>query len=301
VFGPIGIVESVGVLHPCENQQSEDLLIGDRITVLKDDDGALSSAESAVSDKAVDRLDAMRGGQSGEHDDDFELNLANSYQQSAMAISFLLQMKSDGLATISVTGGRYEHFTVLVESKEQTWWRRIPVKLLAKVAIADLTNTPRFEIKVFDLKEGIGRLALRVEIFLRRTDNPTERLVTVSLTNRTVAEGNYEERCLFQSYFSVEAASEREGIIKPYPSTDRALDEEERSLELLYRYMRTYAVGHGCAADWKTDGKTEKAKFVEALAFPTFETPTITPNIERQKSGEKLEIPMLAGTDLKLV
>ena len=27
-------------------------------------------------------------------------------------------------------------------------------------------------------------------------------------------------------------------------------DEEERSLDLLYRNRRSYAIGHGCAAEW---------------------------------------------------
>jgi Helicase conserved C-terminal domain len=289
----------VGVLHPHETLESEDVLIGDRITVLKDDDGALGEVENAVSDNAVDRLDAMKGGLSGELDDDFELSLANTYQQSAMAISFVLQMKVDSFVAITVTGGRYEQFKVLVERKEQTWWRRIPVRLLARVRIAELANTNRFEIKVFDLEEGLGRMAPRLELFLRRMENPKERLVTVALTNRTAAGGNYEARCLFQSYFSVEAVSDGVGIIAPYPSTKRALDEEERSLELLYREMRTYAVGHGCAADWDTEGRTDSAKVVKALAFPTFETPNITPNIERQETGERLEIPMLLLSDVE--
>jgi hypothetical protein len=289
----------VGVLHPHEPPQSEQDLIGDGTIVLKDDDGALEDAENAISDNAIDKLDSMKARQSNGRDDDFELSFANSYRQSAMAVSFVLEMKLECFITVTATAGRYEQFFPLVAGKKQTWWRRIPVNLAAKIPISEISNKNRHRVELFDVKAGLGPLVLHFEIFLRKTDQPTQRLVTVSLTNRTPAQGNYEERCLFQSYFEVEAIdAERKGIINPYPSTKRSLDEEERSLELLYREMRTFAVGHGCAADWKTDGSTEVAKKVEALAFPTFQVPTITPNIERGQTREKLEIPMLLLSDV---
>ena len=37
----------------------------------------------------------------------------------------------------------------------------------------------------------------------------------------------------------------------PYPEAEQSdRDEEEQSIDLLYRKRRTFAIGHGCAADW---------------------------------------------------
>ena len=40
-------------------------------------------------------------------------------------------------------------------------------------------------------------------------------------------------------------------MIEPYPDIEQPdSDAEEQSIALLYRYRRTFAIGHGCAADW---------------------------------------------------
>ena len=39
--------------------------------------------------------------------------------------------------------------------------------------------------------------------------------------------------------------------IEPYPDVEQPdSDDEEQSIALLYRHQRTFAIGHGCAADW---------------------------------------------------
>ena len=59
----------------------------------------------------------------------------------------------------------------------------------------------------------------------------------------------------FRPRFTAEVGSAEDGPhILAYPDPDgRARDEEEESLDLLYREAQTFAVGHGCAADWKQD------------------------------------------------
>src|SRR5262249_24010848 len=71
-------------------------------------------------------------------------------------------------------------------------------------------------------------------------------------------------------------------------------DPEEDSLRLLYRDSQTFAVGHGCAADWGLSGK--RAIWVSAEALPQFETPSISSDV-RRKDGSLVEVPMakLAG------
>lgn len=76
------------------------------------------------------------------------------------------------------------------------------------------------------------------------------------------------------------------------------LDEEEQSLALLYRNMQTFAVGHGCAANWGGVLGGGRAEWVSAECFPVYEVPSITPDVERV-DGTPIEISMrtLAGLD----
>jgi hypothetical protein len=75
------------------------------------------------------------------------------------------------------------------------------------------------------------------------------------------------------------------------------MDEEEQALDLLYREVPTFAVGHGCAADWDAPEGSVVAT-VHAVPLPTFETPSITPEIVTE-NGSQLEVPMgaLAAID----
>ncbi|MFW9259339.1 helicase-related protein, partial [Nostoc sp. CALU 546] len=115
------------------------------------------------------------------------------------------------------------------------------------------------------------------------------RLLTVCLINRT--NGSRDEDCLFQAGFKATIVSPKgEAHILPYPKPDFNSDDEEQSIALLYRQMETYAVGHGCAADWDKESSAGRVKAVTAECLPTFETPSITPDIG-------IEVPMapLAG------
>lgn len=289
----------VGVLHPhrIAKQEEEDLLPDDTI-LLKGNDKVLAEKQEQISDQALRKLEAMKDSTGGGLDDDFELSAANAYHQSAMAVSFLLETQRQGNLTVTVTGGRYEQFVVWVAGQRQIWWRRIPVRLVAILKVQDILNKKKHRIDTFEAKEGFGQLTLNIELFFRDTDTSSHTLVTVALTNRTVIDENYEQRCLFQSYFDIKAVGVgNSGLIHPYPNTRRSLDDEEKSLELLYRNLKTFAVGHGCAADWEIDPSQTTATMIKALAFPTFELPSITADIERDAPKGRLEVPMLLLSD----
>ncbi len=86
-------------------------------------------------------------------------------------------------------------------------------------------------------------------------------------------------------------------MILPYPETPvDLLDKEEKSMFLLYRNSQTYAVGHGCAADWGTRDQSDKVDLVKAEALPVYETASTTADIE-DGFGEPIRVAMapLAG------
>ncbi len=73
------------------------------------------------------------------------------------------------------------------------------------------------------------------------------------------------------------------------------MDAEDQSISLLYRKAETYAVGHGCATDWKLAGK-KNAYMVRAECLPVFETASITPDISREDGSPiKVSMASLAG------
>jgi predicted oxidoreductase (fatty acid repression mutant protein) len=72
----------------------------------------------------------------------------------------------------------------------------------------------------------------------------------------------------------------------PLPESKRicVADDDYQSNQLLYRDIRSYAVGHGCSADWD-DG--EIVKEIRTSVFPTYEVKPIVPN---QMKGVSLEM-----------
>src|SRR5262249_15767023 len=105
--------------------------------------------------------------------------------------------------------------------------------------------------------------------------------------------------CLFQT--ELDASFEGPGAaqpILPYEKAEDASPEDElKSLRLLYRDVPSFAVGHGCAADWTGGADPGRATAVRAAGFPGKETPSITPDIKDPVTNELITIPMpqLAG------
>ncbi len=144
----------------------------------------------------------------------------------------------------------------------------------------------------------LGPLKLAVEAYCRPTGEDGEKLITVCLVNRTKDGRGNNQRGLFQSEFTVSFETDAPfACVRPYPKAELTeLDEEEQSLELLYRDFETFAIGHGCAADWDQANSANLINTVSAVALPSYETPSITPTIRRE-DGTDVEVPMapLAG------
>ncbi|MEZ5343569.1 MAG: helicase-related protein [Acidimicrobiales bacterium] len=111
--------------------------------------------------------------------------------------------------------------------------------------------------------------------------------------------GRADEVGLFQSEFRVRIEGAAEGAFLPYPDVGAsAADPEELSNALLYRDAQTYAVGHGCAAEWSEDTGALGSGELVAQCLPSFEAPSISPDVLLE-DGTRLEVPMrpLAGLD----
>ncbi len=234
---------------------------------------------------------------------DLDLSATNTYRPSSMGISFLADLPPDSKIVVESSLGRYKSIEVQIESYSPKWWLRVPVTL-SKEFDAEAICSKR----IVQLKEGqkpeedCGPIDLQVELYARpnpHSDNPRERLITVCLVNRTdPGSSRPDELCLFQCSFDVKVVSPAgNNLILPYPESPvGTLDNEEKSLALLYRNFQTYATGHGCAADWGPKDNNDKVGKVTAECLPVFETPSTTPEIE-DDSGNPIKVAMapLAG------
>lgn len=219
-------------------------------------------------------------------DDDFDLSLANARMPSSMAVSFKLDLNNLSKFEVCISGAVYQPFDVFCGGEKKLWWKRIPVHITV-----DLLANWKSSLKVWNLlsRDSSGVLSANgLELSIRaidRHDVHGEKIVTIALINESQA-GDYTDRnrkSFFQTHFSVEATDEAcRPMIFPYREADSINDDKETlSNRLLYRNDQTFAVGHGCAADWNLvpSSNAQRCSKVWSEVLPSYEVPSITPDI----------------------
>lgn len=214
--------------------------------------------------------------------DDFDLTDANTFKPSAIATSFKCRIPVGGALKLTVRGAYYDKIIAHIGGLEQPrdWWLRRPFELTGSVPDHVLLNETN-RLKVIPMTaagDRRPRITPTIQVFSRPVPGETDpelRLVTVAVVNQ--APGTGPSSAFFQMGFDAAAA---DGLaIEPYPEVEQPdRDKEEQSIDLLYRKKRTYAVGHGCAADWGT-GTEESVPWVRAEPMPAYEVVSLTPNV----------------------
>jgi Helicase conserved C-terminal domain len=243
----------------------------------------LSETEEDPTEPIIEIEVKPTSGAQGQADsDDFDLTDANSFKPSAMAVSFQCAIPSGGSLEVRVTGAYYDRLPVEWPGlrRPRIWWIRRPFALTGIIdgqILLDMTG----QRKNVHLTPSLGiRVIPTLQLFSRRVPgqpaDSAERLVTMAALNTTSGTG--PSSALFQMTFRAES---RGGLsITPYPDVEREnLDEEEQSIALLYRKRLTYAIGHGCAADWMPAPGHHAASAVWAEPLPAYEVVSLTPNV----------------------
>lgn len=240
----------------------------------------------------------------GEADDaELDLSTANAFEASSMAVSFSAELPLDGSLRVMVTGGRYESQDVVVAGKSVQWYLRRDLKAIVELPVDRLrvNRTSTIKERVISTDDtDLGPLNLQIEIVTRPTNDLSEgNLLTVALVNRTQLGGAKDLLCLFQARFEASIVTTHSDThILPYPETPHhKLDAEEQGLALLYRTVQTFAVGHGCAADWESREGADRARSVSAECLPMVETPSVTPEI-RRADGREVQVSMASLASL---
>lgn len=98
--------------------------------------------------------------------------------------------------------------------------------------------------------------------------------ITIKDTFPACANGMDEEHVFFNVSLEITPSGDKKDIFMEYASSPLFnKDEEEQSLALLYRNRKTYAIGHGCAADWKSKEEAMNAHTVFTQSLPMYEVP----------------------------
>lgn len=122
-------------------------------------------------------------------------------------------------------------------------------------------------------------------------------IVTITMSNNqkinnTESGKKYIQEQNIKTLFEIEFRCIVElGNIDVYPSKDKSLlSDEEKEIELRYKDLHIYAVGHGTAADWKRNKQDKMEIWTDFL--PTVEVPQVTADTGG-KSDEVLEFDFL--------
>ncbi|MGM0608745.1 MAG: helicase-related protein [Candidatus Muiribacteriota bacterium] len=243
--------------------------------------------------------------------DDFDLSLSNAMKPSSMAISFLVELPENSKLKVDFYGGIYKGKTVRIAGRERKWYLRQNVseteilesevlKSMILVNNAKKTLKKGFEISIESYS--------RPDIYSPGKYRENRRLITICLVNRSKP-GNLDscdknEMVLFQAGFKISVLDGSRFCAYPDQTFDEEneqasvkRDEELESFRLLYNSRKTYAIGHGCAAIWNDKKVNEPPDSLIAEPFPQYETPSITPDIEKDGSILRLSMTKLAGLE----
>lgn len=296
----------VGVLYPlCMMMEDEGQGVpGGNANAIGDDSAERMSENPPEEERPkLERvMEKSEGAKEDPENDDFDLSSANRYLPSSMGLSFLAEIGEGYQLIVEATGGRYEPKAVSYFAKERIerrWWLRRPVSLRAVFDGTALSSGKACRIDPVEFEiSGNGPVDAKVEVFSRPHGKEGKRIVTVCLVNRSTEEQKANEYSLFQCHFraSVVSPSGSRHVL-PYPGIPHSkMDKEEQSLSLLYREFQTYAIGHGCAADWQRPAGSKRAEYVTAECLPRIEVPNMAADVTRE-DGTILSISMrsLAG------
>lgn len=273
----------------------------------------VSSDEDTVAREAVTASAEKIGSRRGETDDDgdYDISLANSFRPSAVGLSCLVDLSLTDTLEIRIENsgrltrtevqrqacGFYQRLPVCVGDRERPLWLRVPL-------VNEKGNVPSVSVSSQELLDAAQPVVLPVPgpfaqlqvVVLARTwpsaPSPRHRLLTISLVNRrTAPERGIDEHCLFQAGLVI-AGRSGSGCMRPYPETilpsEREADplSDENVNRILYRESHTFAIGHGCAADWPDDRPAETDS-VWTDFLPVYETPATSADLEQQtETGE---------------
>jgi hypothetical protein len=212
---------------------------------------------------------------------DETIRLANELLPAAMGLSFTADLASDGLV-FEISAGVYSS---LRSPGGFPQYQRQPV------SVQPISFRPNRELDRGEFS-AVPVEGLRLSVVYSRRKGGDYR-ITAALVNTNIEGGRSKvDKIFFQVGFAVRGETNRP-IFKEFRTAASNLDAEEKVLELLYRNRCSYAIGHGCAAEWEEEAPG-RARLVRTVTVPVAKVSPIEP---LGGSDPHLSMFYLAGAD----
>lgn len=215
------------------------------------------------------------------------LNLSNAYHQSAISLTAAINMNQK--VYVKVNAGQYTRLT----TQDPTTGKDILRYPRTALYWENNGNEIVFPLKGEKPKEysiECGRAITNLKFVITyRYSVLGSGIYTFTLRNALkleVDDSIKDEHCYFQVGFTLESGE----AFPPLPNNPKINinDEDYKSNQLLYRNARSYAIGHGCSADWEFEGGYVTKLKTEI--FPTYEIKPIVPGTIQGVSLEMLKM-----------
>jgi hypothetical protein len=194
---------------------------------------------------------------------------ANMMRPSSAGLSFA--SKSDGerpelIITISFGVYSPERYPIKRGDREidATAWRRKDIEIKETVTIGDVQELNPYALKISNFPDGIY-------LYFKKNPSQVGELISVSLVNgiqleKGAAREDLERCTLFQVKIEVKPGAKTQFVARP--SRRSVNEEEDKSINLLYRSKLEFATGHTCAAKWTKAEDNVHAVEVSTTWFP---------------------------------
>ena len=134
-------------------------------------------------------------------------------------------------------------------------------------------------------------------VALRRRISDDIWSVTVMLVNGLAESPVKSNRCIFQSKIEIGTDNNSFVFMESNPNSDvSAMDDEERSLDLLYRHKKIYGTGLGTSVDWEIDDNGKGSIWNDF--FPITEVPSMSFSLPKNDLLGDGELSMKYLSDL---
>lgn len=305
-----------GVLFPNESTDMdlEDGLLDEEIT---EEDNLDHEANSEIQDEYSESL--------SEYLEDAEelMDRSNAYKPSALSITFAVPLGDN--IDIEVNAGLYEKFNYVnkddgsegeadtntakdsetdvkaesdidseADTEEEIKTEKISVRYRRIPLVwnnSRKTALPTQEKRMVQIPVDLNGKKTGLEVVLTyRMKSKGSIIYTATLQNTLKKEGGGKSVKSEECFFQVKLKINSQKGFTPLPDTSRInADEDYESNSFLYRKIKNYAMGHGCAADWDS---SQVVRWITSETFPTYEVKPIVP-----KAIEGVNLSMKAMSD----
>jgi hypothetical protein len=185
--------------------------------------------------------------------------MSHARYPSSMGLTFAVDLDVSTSLVVQASAAMYEPLAGEGDDPLLSRWRRRALDLDSVELDPSTPDRGRRE----ELGHGL-------EMFIRiRPEQAGIVTITVALLNtRQPASYMKDADSFFQVGLEVRSSDGAACFVEREGRTEVPEDVDLRSYHLLYRHARTFAAGHGCAAEWKTEDAGERAVEIASAFVP---------------------------------